>query len=69
MVLYESLKVAYAKAIYIDGTKTFPEIKPEYVEPVKQLAATKYTVEQIEAALASGYITQEEYEETLAYKA
>lgn len=67
MPIYASLTAAYAKAIYIDGTKKFSEIRPEYVEPVKQHAATKYTRAQIDSALSQGFITQQEYDDTLAY--
>lgn len=67
MPIYASLTAAYAKAIYIDGTKKFSDIRPEYVEPVKQHAATKYTREQIDSALARGFITQQEYDDTVAY--
>lgn len=68
MAIYASLTKAYAQAIYLDGTKKFSEIRPEYVEPVKQYAAANYTQEQIDNALATGYITQQEYDETIAYK-
>lgn len=69
MALYQSLVVAYAKAIYIDGTKKFADIRPEYVEAVKQHGAAQYSEEQIEAAFIKGYITEAEYDQTLAYKA
>jgi hypothetical protein len=68
LAIYQSLVIAYAKAIYLDGTKKFSEIRPEYVEPVKQYAATNYTNEQIQNALTMGYITQQEYDDTIAYK-
>ena len=67
-MIYAGLTTAYAKAIYIDGTKKFNEIRSEYVEPVKQYAATNYTQQQIDLALEKGFITQQEYEDTLAYK-
>ncbi|NOK23991.1 hypothetical protein, partial [Corallococcus carmarthensis] len=57
----------YARAIYIDGKRTIASIIPEYVEPVKQYAAANYTLFQIDNALAQGYITQQEYSDTLAY--
>lgn len=69
VVLYQSLVVAYARAIYLDGTKKFPEIKPDYVEPVKKYAAANYSVEQIDNALNQEYITLQEYNDTMAYKA
>lgn len=68
MAIYQSLVIAYAKAIYIDGTKKFSEIRAEYVEPVKQYAAANYTDLQIQNALNNGWITQQEYDETMAYK-
>lgn len=68
MAIYASLTQAYAKAIYLDGTKTFTQIRPEYVAPVKQYAATNYTDVQIAETLDSGYITQQEYDETMAIK-
>jgi ribulose bisphosphate carboxylase small subunit len=63
-----SLVKAYAQAIYLDGTKKFSEIRPEYAEPVKQHAALNYYQEQIDNALAQGWITQQEYDDTMAYK-
>jgi hypothetical protein len=38
-----SLVNVYAKAIYIDWTKRFSEIRSEYVEPEKQHAAVVYS--------------------------
>lgn len=68
MALYQSLVVAYAKAIYIDGTKKFADIRSEYVEPVKQYAAANYSQTQIDVAYSEGRISLEEYNETLAYR-
>lgn len=68
MPIYQSLTIAYAKAIYIDGTKTFPVIRQEYVPYVKQYAASNYTLEQIDNALAQGWITQQEYADTIALR-
>lgn len=68
MPIYASLTALYAKAIYIDGTKTFPQIREEYVPHVKQYAADNYTIEQIGNALAQGWITQQEHDDTIALK-
>jgi hypothetical protein len=68
MAIIISLTKAYAQAIYLDGTKKFSEIRPEYVEPVKQYAAANYPLYQIDNALAKGWITQDEYNQTIAYK-
>ena len=69
MALYQNLVIAYARAIYLDGTKKFSEIRPEYVDAVKQYAAANYTQMQLDNALAQGFISQTEYDETLAYTA
>lgn len=68
MAILNGLVVAYAKAIYLDGTKTFPQIRIEYVEPVKLHASINYSDVQIAEAWDSGYITQQEYDETVALK-
>lgn len=65
MAIYASLVQAYAKAIFIDGTKRFSEIRPEYVEPVKVHAKATYSLTQIDNALAQGWISQQEYNETI----
>lgn len=67
MALVQSLKVAYAGAIYKDGTRTFATIRPEYVEAVKQYAAASFTLAVIDNALAVGYISEQEWAETIAY--
>jgi hypothetical protein len=68
MPIYQSLTLAYAKAIYLYGSKRFTDIRLEYVEPVKQYAAVHYTMEQIENAKTQTWITQQEYDDTIAYK-
>ncbi|MCM3730083.1 hypothetical protein M3196_00165 [Fictibacillus nanhaiensis] len=59
----------YAWAIYIDGTRTFAGTATTYHEEIKQYTAANFTKEQIDNALAKGFITQQEFEETLAYTA
>ena len=66
--IYQSLVIAYAKAIYKDGTRRFPEIRQEYVPYVKKYAGETYTESDILRALDLGYITPEEFDETMAYK-
>jgi hypothetical protein len=68
MAIYQSLVTAYAKAIYIDGTKRFSEIRADYVEPVKNYAAVTYSDAQLFNALERGWITQQEFDDTMAYK-
>jgi hypothetical protein len=66
--IYPSLTGLYAKAIYLDGTKKFSDIRKEYVEPVKQHAASNFTQEQFDNALVLGYISLQEFDDTVAYK-
>lgn len=58
----------YATNIYLAGTTQFEAVPADYVEPTKQSAAAKYTNDQIKRALDLAYITQEQHDETLAYK-
>ena len=58
-----------SRCIYLYGTRTFADETAEYVEPIKQYAAAYYSMEQIDKALANGWITQQEYDDTKAYKA
>ena len=67
----------YAVCIYVHGTQRIANIPSEYHEPVKKYAAEKYTIEhyapennrtkQLDIALANGYITAVEYDETIEY--
>ncbi|WP_103110288.1 hypothetical protein [Brevibacillus reuszeri] len=66
--IINSLKIAYSMAIFRHGTKTFPDIFANYVEPVKEYAAAEYDMATLDRALASGWITQEEYDATVALK-
>jgi len=68
MAVYSFLVRAYARDIYLYGNRHFSDIRREYVEPVKQYVAQTFSQEQIGNALAQGWITQQEYEETMAYK-
>jgi ribulose bisphosphate carboxylase small subunit len=68
MAVYPFLTSTYARDIYLYGNRGFADIPTEYHEPVKQYAATTFTQEQIDYALAQGWITQQEYDETMAYK-
>ncbi|MDR7001547.1 hypothetical protein [Neobacillus niacini] len=68
-----SFKVGpYARKIYLYGTERFTArdgyagIPEEYWQPVKQYAANNFTREQIDDALAKGYINQQEYDDTVA---
>lgn len=68
MAVYPFRTSAYARDIYLYGNRRFSDIPAEYREPVKQYAAQNFTQEQIDYALAMGWITQQEYDETMAYK-
>lgn len=57
----------YAWAIYIDGTRNFAGTNVTYHEEIKQYAALNFTIYQIDNALSQLWITQQEYDQTLAY--
>jgi hypothetical protein len=67
MAVNNLLVKAYAINIYRYGNRKFATIPAAYHEPVKQFAADFFTLEEIDNALAKGFITQQEYDETLAY--
>lgn len=80
MPIYSFLVGSYAREIYLYGNRTFANINQAYVEPVKLYAATGYfngqptvnftgfSVPEIDNALAKGWITQQEYDDTIALK-
>lgn len=57
----------YARSIYLFGTLTLTAIPADYYIPVEQYAAANYTAAQVDNALAQGWITQGQYDETMAY--
>lgn len=57
----------YAVCVYVHGTRSFETVVADYHEPVKKYAAENYTLEQIDRALVNGYITESEYQQTIAY--
>lgn len=68
MPIYDWKVSMHALDIYRFGNYKFADIPEPYVEPVKQYAANNYRQDQIENALAKGWITQQEYDDTMAYK-
>lgn len=57
-----------ARNVYFYGNYPLSTIMVEYQEPVKKYAGETFTLEQIDNALAQGWITQEEYNQTIAYR-
>lgn len=74
MAIYEFRTKTYANAIFVFGTNRltardgYPGVAPDYYTPVEQYAAANYTQEQIEVALASGWINEQEYQEVMSYR-
>lgn len=70
MPVYSFRTSNYAQRIYLTQTDptTLSTIPAEYVQPVKQYAADKYYIDDIDRALTWGRITQEEHAETLSLK-
>jgi hypothetical protein len=66
MAVYQPLVSTYARNIYLYGTRSFSIISQEYVQPVKEYAAKNFTRVQIDNALAKTWITQQEYDDTVA---
>lgn len=66
--IYAFRTSTYARDIYLYGNRTFSQIDQQYVPFVKEYAAKTYTTEQIENALAKGWITQSQYDETITLK-
>lgn len=58
---------SYARDIYLYGNRKIVDTPLEYHEPIKQHAATNFSLSQIDNALAKGWISQQEYDETIAY--
>lgn len=64
----QRLARGYAYSIYIDGTRTFATTNASYHEEIKQYAGINFTDYHIYNALVKGWITQQEHDETLAYR-
>ena len=68
-MIYAFRTSTYARDIYLYGNRTFAQIPAEYVQPVKQYAASTFTDAQIANALTNGWITQTECDDTMALRA
>lgn len=69
MTVNNLLVKQYAVCVYVHGTRKFSTVVADYHEPVKQYAAENYTLEQVDNALVKGFVTDQEYQETIAYTA
>ena len=58
----------YARNVYLTGKTKFAGIPASYVADVKGYAAKNFYIDDIDAALENGWITQAEHDETLALK-
>lgn len=67
MALIAILTKQYAICVYKDGTRTLSSVNENYTEAVKEYAALNYSLSVIDNALIRGYITEQEYRETIAY--
>jgi len=71
MAFYQWRVGGYSRTIYLDGTKTFEQAIAEdvqYEQAIKVYASQKFTYGQIDNALANGYISQEQYDDTIVLK-
>lgn len=67
MPIYTWRVSTYARDIYLYGNRTLSDVPADYVEPIKMYAAQTFSLAQIDNALANGWITQQEYDDTIAY--
>jgi len=67
MPIYTWRVSTYARDIYLFGNRTLNDVPNDYVEPIKLYSAQTFALRQLDEALANGYITQTEYNETVAY--
>lgn len=67
MAVVQVLVKQYAVCVYQYGTRTISSVAEAYKEPVKEYAAQNYSLAVIDNALVKEYITEQEYQETIAY--
>ncbi|MGG2091930.1 hypothetical protein AB1283_04255 [Bacillus sp. S13(2024)] len=65
--IYSFRTGTYSRNIYLYGNTKFEEIDQNYIESAKQYGANNFTNEQIGYALSQGWITQQEYDDTMTY--
>jgi hypothetical protein len=75
MAVNNLLVKSYATNVYLTGANSFEKIeatRPEYVEPtggpVMNYAARSYFINDIDRALANGWISPQHHADTLALK-
>lgn len=66
MTVYSFRVGPYARDIYIYGANRLENIPTEYYTPVEKYAADNFTRGQIDEALFRGWITQQQFDETVA---
>lgn len=66
MTVYSFRIGPYARDIYLYGKQKLANIPAEYYTPVENYAAKNFIRDQISDALNRGYITQQQYDETVA---
>lgn len=72
MVVHSFLVNTYARNVYVFGTKKLADIATEpdnYRDAVVKRGAELYSEKDLQESLKQGFITQEEYDETMAAKA
>jgi hypothetical protein len=66
MPIYEFRTSAYARNIYLYGNQKLTDVPAAYVTPVMTYAAENFTVTEIQNALDKGWITEDEFNSTMA---
>lgn len=68
MDLFIPLVKMSAICVYKDGTRTLDTVKLGYRDAVVKHAGENYDLPILDRAFVRGFITEEEYAETMAYK-
>lgn len=68
MELFQPLVKMSAICVYKDGTRTLDKVKEGYRDAVIKHAGENYEFSILDRAFMLGFITESEYQETVAYK-
>lgn len=68
MAVLNFLRNTYSRNVYLYGSTKLENVLPGYEEPVKEYAANLYDRADLKNALDKGFVTQEQYDQTMAYR-
>jgi hypothetical protein len=68
MAVLPGITSQYAKAVIVDHTRTYDSVPESYKEPVKQFAADRYYIEELDGAVMFGTLPQDVRDAIIALK-